>query len=361
MTPHLPEDDDLMTLPDAEYQDFEKVVAALLDDKTRLPFPVYRRLSNLEGEEAERFRAIWPQISRQRRRNLLEELEVLTEVDLTLSYLTVGLVAMEDPDGYVRTLGIRLVWEEEEPALAERFLTMATEDPDPKVRATAAGALGSYVYLGEIEELDASLYQRIVDTLIGLVRNASLDAEIRRQALEAVSFASHPDIPALIEAALAEEDLEWQASALYAMGRSGLRRWGSTVMEYLEHPDARLRAEAATAAGQMALGRAIKTLMHLLEDPVPEVRMAAAWALGEIGKGGEEVYAALDKALALAEDDEEVQAIEEALDNFAFQSGAIEETMLLMDIEDGGLPEEDLEEWLAMFGEDDEDEDEDQA
>ncbi|HEY59046.1 MAG TPA: hypothetical protein G4O04_11055 [Anaerolineae bacterium] len=338
------------------YQDFEKVIEALLDEKHHLPFPVYRRLSDLEGAEADRLRAIWPQISRQRRRNLLEELEVLTEVDYTLSYLTVGLVAMDDPDGYIRALGIRLLWEEEEPFLAERFLTLVTEDPDPQVRATAAGALGSYVYLGEVEELSPRLFQRIVETLIGIVRDASLDAELRRQALEAVSYATHEEVPGLIEAALAEEDLDWQAAALYAMGRSGLRRWGATIMEYLEHPNPRLRAEAATAAGQLGLGRAVKTLTRLLEDTVPEVRMAAAWALGEIGKGGDTVYQALEKALELAADEEEVQAIEEAQENFVFQAGLMDE-LLLMDIGEGEVPEEDLEEWLDLFGDEDEDKD----
>lgn len=352
----IPPEDDVLRPNEDAYQDFEKVVEALLDEQTLLPFPVYRRLADLSPEEAERLRAVWPQISRQRRQNLLEELEVLTEVDYTLSYLAVGLAALDDPDGHIRALGIRLLWEEEEPALAERFLALALEDPDPQVRATAAGALGPYVYLGEVEELDPALFRRIVEALIGLVRDASLDAEIRRQALEAVSYASHEAIPGLIETALAEEALEWQATALYAMGRSGLRRWGATIMEYLEHPQPRLRAEAATAAGQMGLGRAVKPLIALLEDPVPEVRMAAAWALGEIGKGGEEVQAALENALQLAQDDEEAQAIEEALENFAFQSG-IPEELLLMDVEEGRPTEEDLDEWLTLFGDDDEDED----
>lgn len=337
------------------YQDFEKVVEALLDDKHHLPFPVYRRLSQLQSEEVERLRAIWPQISRQRRRSLLEDLERLTEEDYTLSYTPIGLLAMKDPDGYIRALGIRLLWEEEDPALAETFLTLATEDPDPEVRATAAGALGSYVYLGEVEELDPRLFQRIVETLLSIVRDTSLDPQLRRRALEAVSFAAHDEVPSLIEAALAEEDLDWQVTALYAMGRSGMLRWSSTIMEYLEHPEPRLRAEAATAAGQMGLGRAVKPLLHLLEDPVSEVRLAAAWALGEIGKGGEAVYQALENALEQAQDDEEAQIIQDALDNFSYQSGAVEE-LLLMEVEEGGIPEEDLEEWLDLFGDEDEDE-----
>ncbi len=333
------------------FRDFENVVQALLDNEHLVPIGVHYRLSDLEGADAERLRQIWPQISPQRRRALLEELELLLENDYTLSYRAVGLIALDDPTAEVRALGVRLLWEEEDSGLIERLVHLMHTDPDPKVQAEAAGALGQYVYMGEVEELSPQVYADLVQRLLAVVRNPKADAEVRRRALEAVSFSAHEDVPALIETALSEDDEEWQATALFAMGRSGLRRWDATILEYLHHESPRLRAEAATAAGQMGLGRAVNPLLRLLDDPIAEVRLAAAWALGEIGKGGEKVQEALIEAQRLAKDDEEAAMLEDALENFLFQSGLAEE-MLLMDIMEQPW-EEDIEDLLAAFEDED--------
>ncbi len=327
---------------------FEEMVAALLDEEHLLPIQVHYRLSGLEGEEAQRFMEIWPQISLRRRQALLEELEVLTEHDLTLDYRAVGLAALSDAAPQIRQLGIRLLWEEEDPSLAERFLQLLREDPDPHVRAAAAGALGTYVYLGEVDELAPALFRRIRDTLLALCQNPAQEEEIRRRALEAVSFATHPVVPDLIAAAYAQGQVAWQISALFAMGRSADPRWAETVMRHLQDPNPALRAEAATAAGNLALAQAVPTLLELLEDPLPEVRMAAAWALGEIGKGSDQVRQALQRALANAQDDDEAAMIRDALDNFDFNAGSSE--MLLLDIGEEDWSEEDV---LALLAEED--------
>ncbi len=337
---------------------FAELTEALLDETRLLPIQVHYRLSGLEGEEAARLKELWPRISLRRRRALLEELEVLTEEDLTLSYIAVGLAALDDADAQVRRLGIRLLWEEEEPSLAERFLRLLAADPDEEVRATAAGALGSFVYLGEIEELDPALFARIRDALLAAARDTSQPEGVRRRALEAVSFATHAEVPDLITWAYAQESEDWRVSALFAMGRHGARQWHPLVLRHLEDPNARLRAEAATAAGQMELSEAVPTLMALLRDPVPEVRMAAAWALSEIGQGGGKVQRALEEALELTDDKEERAFLLDALDNFAFNAGLQE--MLLLDVEEAPWDEDDLDDWLIEdFGFADEEDEED--
>lgn len=333
---------------------FEELEQALVDEQNTLPSWVWFRLSGIDGgEEEERLRALWPRIPLQRRRALLEELENLLEEDYTLSYFAVARAALEDPDARVRAMGIRLLWDEEKPEFAERFLQLLENDPDDEVRATAAGALGQFVYMGMLEELAQPLFDRIVATLLRIYHNTTLNAAIRRRALEAVSYAMHPEVPAAIQAAYEQEDEEWKASALFAMGRHGeQQRWGAIVLRHLKDKSPRLRAEAAQAAGELQLRKAVEPLLQLLHDTEASVRMAAAWALSEIGQGGQRVERALQQALQRAKDEDEASLYQDALDNFAFNAGA-NRALMLMEVEEDKLADLDedelFDELLGLF------------
>ena len=332
--------------------DFEEIVQALLDPDNPFPPHLYDYLGDLSPENAARLREIWPQIPLERRRTLMEDLENITENELLASFKDVGLIALEDEDPAVRFGAIRVLWVEDDNNLIPRLLEIARNDPDASVRANAVGALGNYMLLAALEELPWHYTNDIETTLMGFLKNPNEDDMVRRQALETLGYSLNLDMAPWIEEAFASPSEDWQASALFAAGRSGQERWGDHVMDYLYSTSPRLRAEAARAAGELMHQPAVDRLIELLEDRDPEVRMMAAWALSEIG-GGEPVAEALEKALENARDEEEAIALEEALENLSLTDEMGE--LLLMDfgkkdIDDLLNDDEALAEFLEMFG-----------
>jgi len=336
--------------------DFEEVLQALLNEDSPFPPPFLYHLGDLSPEHVARLREIWPQVPLERRRGLMEDLETITENDLTASFKDLGLIALEDEDPAVRFGAIRLLWIEEDNNLIPRFLEIARNDPDPEVRANAIGALGSYMLQAALEELPWRYTNDIETTLMAFLKDPQEDEQVRRQALETLGYSLNLDMAPWIEEAFASPSEDWQASALFAAGRSGQDRWGDHVMDYLYHSSPRLRAEAARAAGELLHQPATERLLELLEDRDPPTRLMAAWALSEIG-GGERVAEALEKALEHAADEEEAAALEEALDNLALTDEMGD--LLMMDFGkkdlDDLLDDDDaLAEFLDMFGGDEE-------
>ncbi len=336
---------------------FAEVLRALVDAEQPLPPNYFYHLVDLSPEQVEQLREVWPRIPLERRRAILEEMEVVTEDDLTASFKEVGLIGLDDPDAQVRFNAIRVLWVEEDYALIERFLDIAQHDPDVEVRANAVGALGGYMYLASLEELPARYVSRIEQVLGALLEDEAAPDVVRRQALEVLGYSLNLDIGRWIERALAHPQEEWQISGLFAAGRTADPRWKEDVLEYLHDERPALRAEAARAAGEIVLKEAVDDLIDLLEDPESEVRMMAAWALSEIG-GGEEVADALYAAQENAATPEEEQALEEALINLAFTDEVND--LLLMDLDpeelEAMIHDDDVDEFLKLFGgEDDED------
>ena len=104
-------------------------------------------------------------------------------------------------------------------------MKILSSDKDASALAEAASALGKFVQLGELEELPKKTQRRIEDALFEKI-NSEDDANVRRQALEAIGYSSRLEVATFIELAFHREDPDWQASALLAMGRSSDERWG---------------------------------------------------------------------------------------------------------------------------------------
>ncbi len=335
--------------------DFEEVLRALTDESHPFPPQYLYHLGDLSPEDTARLQEVWPRVPLQRRRGLMEDLELITDTDLTAAFKEVGLIALEDPDAAVRFGGIRLLWMEDDLTLIPRLLEMAQHDPDDEVRANAIGALGGFMDLASLEELPWNYTHDIETTLMALLKDESEDDLVRRQALEVLGYSLNLDMTPWIEDAFANPDEAWQASALFAAGRTGQEQWSEKVLAYLHHTSPRLRAEAARASGELLLKAARDDLLELLEDVDADVRMMAAWALSEIG-GGEDVAAALEAALENAADDEEIAALEDALSNLSFTDGMLDLLMMDLDPEDleDMIRSGDLDELLDLFGDDEE-------
>ena len=144
--------------------------------------------------------------------------------------------------------------------------------------------------------------------------------KVQRAALESLGYSSREEITPLIQRAFDFKDRAWQASALLAMGRSANPIWQPAVMAMLENTYPALRAEAARAAGELELKEALPSLMDMIDDHDENARMASIWSLSQIG--GEEVREKIEALFEEAEDDEELDFLESALDNLSFTEGA---------------------------------------
>jgi HEAT repeat protein len=102
------------------------------------------------------------------------------------------------------------------------------------------------------------------------------------------------------------------------------------VIHELMSPAPVLRLEAARAAGELDLQDAVPSLIDLLEDVDDDVRRAAIWSLGQLG--GAAANEALLRLLDRAEDEDEIELLEDALGNLAFVDGTRD--FLMFDFDD---------------------------
>jgi hypothetical protein len=318
--------------------DFEEIKQALLNKEAPFPASLLYFFSDISLADLKKLEAVWPQVWTERRRGLLEDMETLAEKDTLLFFDDVAEMCLEDEDPVARATAIRLLWQSEEERLVPKLITLLKEDPQSIVRAAAATALGVFVYLGELEEIDEFIYEDILKALIS-VHLGSDERLVRRRALEALGWATHPEVPGFIQHAYETNQEEWLQSALFAMGRSYDNRWTRAVMRMFEHPDADVRYEAVRAAGELELEDARQELFDMLEEGIDDddIYFAVIWSLSKIGGRG--VRQAIEISLEDAEDPEEIRLLEEALENLDFTEQVNSFDMMYID-------EEDPDEWL---------------
>ncbi len=293
----------------------DEVIGALLDENTPLNPRYLYRFSDMTDKDLARLEKSWAKIPTWRRQALMEDIEDLGESDYLLSFEALARFALQDEDPKVRLFAVRTLWEYEERDLASIFLSRIKTEPDPEVRAGLASALGRYVYLGDIEELDELLMHEIEDYLLEVVQGND-ESLVRRRALESLGYSHREAVNPLIEQAYNLEDKDWVSSALFAMGRSADEVWADKVLKMIASVTPGIRAEAARAAGALELTEAVAPLMEMLDDSDDDVRMAAIWSLSQIG--GEGVRDVLEELEENTEDEDEMDFIEAALDNLDF-------------------------------------------
>jgi len=297
--------------------DFKEVIRALLDNSHPFPPKYLHSFSDISTKNLNSIRKIWDKVDPKRRAALVEDLEPLLEADTLLCFDDFAQLALSDPEATVRSHAIRLLWESDDAHLIPIISYLLENDPSDEVRAAAASGLGKFIYMGELDEIPANLLKKIEDQLLNVMRN-SKNQEIQRKALESLGYSSRKEVAPFINKAFKEKDTRWLSSALFAMGRSADRQWENQVVEMIEHYDEEVRIEAIRAAGELELVSTREILIEKATDETEnwEIRMAAIWSLSQIG--GEDAREPLEDLLEKAEDEEEADIIEEALDNLSF-------------------------------------------
>jgi HEAT repeat protein len=317
---------------------FLTVVDALLDESKPFPARYLHRFSDLEPADLKKLIKAWPQVSPRRKHTLLEDLEDLAEADTLTSFDDLARSLLADPDPQVRARAIRLLWECDDVKLVPAYLDILNNDEAVEVRAAAANALGQFVYLGELDKIPVELHHKIEDQLLAATTSAK-DTLVRRRALESLGYSGREEVIPLIEAAYREKDPDWMVSALFAMGRSCDNRWRKQVLTQLRSSSEDIRSEAIHAAGELEMESARPVLLDMLEDEEDlEVRHELIWALSKIG--GEGVRAKLEELFEIAEDGEEADFIEEALDTLSFTEDMENFTLIDIDPEVDFIEEE---------------------
>ena len=296
---------------------FQRVLDILLDEGKDISRRYLNEFSDIQPVALQALLETWPRVSLNRKLLLLERLNTLANEDTLVSFDDLGRTLLTDPEPQVRIRAMRLLVECEDFRLVPPYINMLTHDTDVAVRAEAASMLGLFVQLGEFDDIPNEVHHRIEDVLLEVL-NGEDKPSVRRRALEALGFSSRDEVPVLIESAFNRQDHDWQASALFAMGRSSDERWTDKVLRMMASENRRVRLAAVQAAGELGLKLARPLLLRLLEDEFDEaIAGAAIWSLSQIG--GEDVRIYLQNLLDnIEDDDDQVAFLEEALDNLAF-------------------------------------------
>ena len=253
-------------------------------DASAIPYPIRAALANLSPEDLAILASGWSNLELNCRQSILEALIEESEERFDLDYNEIGYFALNDPAPSIRQRAIDLLSIDESPYLMRRLKEIAQGDDAADVRAAAVSALGSFVLLGEYEEIDLSEARHLVDMLNGIWFDEAEEWSVRRRALESLGNSSAPGVYEIIADAYDSPDPEVRASAVFAMGRTCDRdRWGETVRRELSSTDDMIRYEAVRAAGELELRQSVTTLNNMALNDNGDIRKAAIWSLGEIG------------------------------------------------------------------------------
>jgi HEAT repeat protein len=275
-------------------------------------------LSDLNQDHLGQFRAAWSRLSRERQRGLVTALIEFAEDHVDASFAPIFRWLTEDDDPWVRAHAIEGLWEEEDVRLISPLIRRLEGDPASDVRAAAALSLGRFLLLGEYDQIDQSAARRVEEALLEAYRTPDQDVSVRRRVLEALANSSLDELTDMILEAYEDDDDIMRAGAVFAMGRSSDPRWYRYVLDELGSSDSVMLFEATRASGELEIEEALPDLLRLLGDEDIEIRDAAVWALGRIG--GREARRAL-KACCASDDEDLVEAAEEALAELDFMAG----------------------------------------
>lgn len=298
--------------------DFSRVMTLLVEENKVFPANLWNQFSDLSAAELTILKSNWDKVTPRRKATLLQDLVSMMNYNYQVNFDAFAKFCLHDEEPEVRANAIRLLDEYERRDLIDPMLDMLLNDADDVVQSEAATILGNYVYKGELEELTLRDKIRIEDALLQvLAENPSV--LLQRRALESLAYSSRDEVAPLILAAYEKPEKEWKASALFSMGRSANRQWEKIVLANLDSDEPDIQFEAIGAAGEMYIERALPILLDMaegFENLDQPIRMALARALENIG--GMEGIPVLSRMLEWAEDDEEIELLEQAIEFASF-------------------------------------------
>jgi HEAT repeat protein len=240
-------------------------------------------LSDMTPAHIKDFLQVWKTTDPKRRREIVTRLKELATDSVELNFDNIFLSCLSDPDADVRSEAIDGLWENEEPALIPLFIDLLNKDPEEKVQAAAALALGRFALMAEISSIAPRYGVQVGHVLLNVVNDKNKSMEVRRRALEAVSPISTEQVKTAIKTAYEGRDERLAISAVYAMGKNCDTKWLPFLLKELKNSDAEMRYEAVTACGELGDEDIMQYLLPVANDEDIDVRLALIQALGKIG------------------------------------------------------------------------------
>jgi len=298
----------------------DDVINNLLDNSKPFSSQFLLFFSDLSLDDLEKIKPIWPEVDRERKCNLLKDLESLMEANTLASCDDFGYFALQDHDPRVRSQAIPLFWECSNIKLIPIFINLLQNDSDSEVNASAASALGKFVLLGELEEIPEKSANKVQDLLINEYLKIE-DDSIKQRILESLGYSSNKKVNHFITNALKMNDKKWHLSALLAISRSANNIWGKVVLEKLSDLDTDIQIEAVKAAGELEIESAKEQIIEIMDSSSPdeELYIQAIWALSKIG--GNDIKDLFEKMIEESDDEDETGILEMAMDNLDLSSG----------------------------------------
>ena len=271
---------------------------------------------------------------------------------------------LKDKDETVRKLAVTAAWDYPDVDIIDVLFDIVYHDRSEDVRAKAVVTLGRFIYEGSIadynypwvtleedplkeESLPEKDFLRVKQFLLDLFEDERQPLDVRRFAVESLSFLVAPDVIALIREAYEHPDANMKVSAIFAMGRNGNEGWADILLHELNSPLPELQFEATRAAGEFGLQEAAPALMELADSENKDLALEAIWSLGRTGGTGVRPFL---EEYADSSDADVSEVAEAALDELGL-------TEMMDDLEDTVRPPDkydDYEDFLAYDDEDDE-------
>ncbi|MBI9048551.1 MAG: HEAT repeat domain-containing protein [Anaerolineaceae bacterium] len=280
-----------------------------------VPKEFYEQFSDLPASDLDIFSRFWKTGTIQRKLDFFEGLELTAASETLVSYEALGMMLIHDPAPAIRKAAIELLWESEDYRFADELFQIAKDDADISVQIAAVRALGTYVYLGELDKFSDHKKEAIENYLLEVIHSDEIGYK-RQKALESLGYSCLDEIPDLIQKAVDSHDQDWLLSALIAMGRTVDEQWEPYVLENLDHQDTEIQLEAMRTAGELEIGAAVEFLVAFIEDSdeiSDEYFTTIVWALSQIG--GDTTIELINTLLENAQSEEDIEFLENALDN----------------------------------------------
>ena len=307
-----------------------KEALALLSQSGK-PDPKWLRAFNdLDATSLTEFQSTWKTLGADPRAKTAQALHVLMDEDIEMHFGAVFRVLLSDGDARVRVTAISGLMDDDGQDLVEPLVNLMRTDPEEKVRAAAAGALGRFAIMAETERLTPARKKMIYDAVLKVFRTEDESSPVYRNALESLAYTSNATIAMYIRAAYASDDEALRISAVVAMGRSQDRQFSEFVREELQNVSPKMRLEAARAIGELEDADSVKELSMVLDDTDLQVREAALESLAVIGG---DAARSLIQAAVLSDVEEFSKLAEHAIETYDFWHGEIDFSLTDIDEE----------------------------
>ena len=259
---------------------FEFLLENVSDPSGHLSAVDFYEVSDLSPEELGQFASAWYPLPIERQRAIASNMVELAEDNPELDFTAIFKMCLKGDDEPLLEIAMDGLWENEDRSVIPGLVEVLRSQKGSQVRSAAASALGRFPMLAQEGKLLTRDSEAIQDNLMQVLEDEEEPMDVRRRCMEAIAPFNTMEINQHITLAYESLDLDFRASSIFAMGRTGEPGWLPILLQELQNEDPTIRYETAHACGELGEEDAVPHLILLLEDGDSEVQLAGVSALG---------------------------------------------------------------------------------